>query len=303
MGWLSILVPESAGGMGLGLREASALCVVLGQGLVPEPVIPSMFALQLLGDNVPEAALTGEKVLISAWQDAAGTLDPAAGVALSGGRLSGAKSAVEGAAGADAFVVTLGDGVALVDKDAAGLKLSLNKMQDGCAAGRLEIDGVCAHVLPCPQMSRALHEMQVLHAAYLLGVCERAFEMTLEYLRIRKQFGVAIGSFQALQHRATEIKVQIELARAAINAAARVADTGGALELSALKARARSGLAARLIAREAIQLHGAIGITDEADIGLFVRKIMVQAGYFGTEPQLRARYMAVRESTSVHEAA
>lgn len=281
MGWLALRVPEAEDGLGLGLPEAAALATALGRGLVPEPLNAATLALRLTG-GAPT-----ERLVVAAWQGAG--LDPRAGVTFDG-RLTGRKIAVEGAAGADAFAVTMSQGVAIVDRNAAGLRVDLDPTHDGGFLGTLHFAGVQADPRPCSQMDAALDEAILLHAAYLLGLSERAFEITLDYLRIRKQFGVAIGSFQALQHRATKIKIQLELARASVGAANTPA------RISA--ARVRCGSLARLIAREVVQMHGAIGITDEADIGLFVRKAMVVAGLYGTEVEHRRRYMTLREEAA-----
>lgn len=309
MGWLGICVGEEAGGYGLGLREAVALTGLLGKGLVPEPVIPATLALRLLeqagADAIPGEALAGESVLVAAWQATPDSLDPTAGVAVADGRLTGTKIAVVGGAGADLFAVTTPAGVALVPRDAEGLTVTAVLMHDGTFHARLAFAGVPCAVLACPDMDASLHEAVLLHAGYLLGLSEQAFEITLDYLRIRKQFEVPIGSFQALQHRATEIKVQLELARAAIGAAAAALDLAQDLaqdpvraRMAVLRARTRAGGLARLVAREAIQMHGAIGYTDESDIGLYAKKALVEAGLFAPEFRLKERFMALRDAAA-----
>ncbi|MCA8932957.1 MAG: acyl-CoA dehydrogenase family protein [Rhodospirillaceae bacterium] len=305
MGWLGICLGEEAGGYGLGLREAVALTGLLGKGLVPEPVIPATLALRLLeqagADAIPGEVLAGESVLLAAWQATPDGLDPRAGVEVAGGRLTGTKIAVAGGAGADAFAVTTPVGVAVVPCDAEGLSVTPLLMHDGTFHARLDFAAVPCAVLACPDMEASLYEAVLLHAGYLLGLSEQAFEITLDYLRIRKQFEVPIGSFQALQHRATEIKVQLELARAAIGAAAASLDLGqhpARARMAVLRARTRAGGLARLVAREAIQMHGAIGYTDESDIGLYAKKALVEAGLFAPEFRLKERFMALRDAAA-----
>ena len=302
MGWLGIRVSEDAGGLGLGLRETVALATVLGRGLVPEPFISATFALNLLEaaglDASLGTALRGEAVIVPAWQSRPDAMDPFCDIKRTGGRLHGTKIAVSGGAGADLFAVTTADGLALVPRDAKGLTITPVPMHDGTFQAMLTFDAVASATHPCASIEDRLSEAMLLHSGYLLGTSERAFEMTLEYLRTRRQFDAAIGSFQSLQHRATEIKVQLELARAAIGAAAASLDQGDPARrsrMAVLRARARAGGLARLMAREAVQMHGAIGYTDEADIGLFVRKAMVEAGQFAPEFRLREQYMAFRE--------
>jgi alkylation response protein AidB-like acyl-CoA dehydrogenase len=124
-------------------------------------------------------------------------------------------------------------------------------------------------------------------------VAEQAFAMTLDYLRTRKQFGQPIGSFQALQHRAVDLRLQLALTRASIDAAAASldGDAGPAQrQLAVSRAKARAADASLLVTRQAIQLHGAIGYTDEYDVGLYLRKAMTLANLYGSASQHRARY-------------
>jgi alkylation response protein AidB-like acyl-CoA dehydrogenase len=171
-------------------------------------------------------------------------------------------------------------------------------MQDGTEFATLTFADIEAEFQAGPDVALLLDEAILAQAAYLLGVSERAFELTLDYLRVRTQFGQPIGSFQALQHRTTDIKIELELTRAAVLAAARRMDMGVEATLRAAsvsRAKARAAQLAMLVACEAIQMHGAIGFTDEADIGLFARKAMTEAGHFGSARVHRTRYAQVLE--------
>ena len=143
-------------------------------------------------------------------------------------------------------------------------------------------------------LSDALDEAALATAAQLLGVMDQAFAMTLDYLRTRHQFGRAIGSFQTLKHRAVDLKIQLELTRASIAAAAAALDTPGTpraeRRASVSRAKARASDAAMLVTRQGVQLHGGIGYTDEADIGLYLRKAMVLANQFGAADLHRRRF-------------
>ena len=146
-----------------------------------------------------------------------------------------------------------------------------------------------------PAMERALDEAALATAAYLLGVMEQSFAMTLDYLRTRKQFGKAIGSFQALQHRAVDLQLQITLTRASVEDAAGVLDSDAPAphrRAAISRAKARAAEASMLVTRAAVQLHGAIGYTDEYDVGLFLRKAMVLANSFGSAALHRRRFVA-----------
>ena len=178
----------------------------------------------------------------------------------------------------------------------AGADLVLEKTQDGgwfgtlCPASGGDLLG---EVTP-DVVEDALDQAALGTAAMLLGVMEQAFALTLDYLRTRQQFGKPIGSFQALQHRATDLKVQIALSRASIEAAAAVLDDPAnppALRRASVsRAKARATDAGLLVTRQAIQLHGGIGYTDEADVGLYLRRAMVLANQFGTAALHRRRF-------------
>ena len=131
-------------------------------------------------------------------------------------------------------------------------------------------------------------------AAYLLGTMRRAFAITSEYLGTRTQFDKPIGSFQALQHRMVDLYVQIELTGASVLAAARALEGGDEriAVLAVSRAKARAADAAMLVGRQGVQLHGGIGYTDEADIGLYLRKAMTLANLYGGSAAHRARFAA-----------
>ncbi|WEX08712.1 acyl-CoA dehydrogenase family protein [Chelativorans sp. AA-79] len=294
MGWLSLRLPEDSGGLGLGMREYCALAQEVGSGLVPEPLIGAALACRLVQANPMDDAVAGAMVCLAAWQDEANSLEWRDGANIRGGRVSGRKHFVPYAAGADAFAVVTPDGVALLRRDAAGLSLSLVPMQDGSEMGTLAMDGCLPlAILPAKEVDEAIDEAALATASYLLGMAERALQMTMDYLRTRRQFDRPIGSFQALQHRATDMKIQLELTRASVEAAAAAIDGGaeGATRSAAVsRAKCRAGETAFLVAREAIQMHGAIGFTDEYDVGLFARKAMVLGNLYGSPALHRRRF-------------
>ncbi|MDN5926795.1 MAG: acyl-CoA/acyl-ACP dehydrogenase [Hyphomicrobiales bacterium] len=297
MGWLALRLPDEAGGLGLGMREYCALAEVLGAGLTPEPLISAALACRLLGCSVPKNVLAGERVVLAAWQDGPSDLQWRRGVTLDEGTATGGKQFVPMAAGAGAFAIPTQDGVAVVDAAAAGLELDLRATQDGGQAGQLRLSATAIELTVRPaDVDAALDEATLATAAYLLGLAGRAFEITREYLVVRKQFGHPIGSFQALQHRAADMKIQIELTRASVAAAAAAFDGEADPRMRpvrASQAKARASETALLVAREAIQMHGAIGYTDECDIGLYVRKAMTVANTFGTAACHRRRYASL----------
>ncbi len=295
LGWPALALPEAEGGSGLGMRGFAALAEELGAGLVPEPLIGAAMAARVLCGAPLAALLDGTSLVIPAWQERPNSLEAGADTALSEGRLTGTKIFVPMAGGADFFLVPARGGLALVPRDGTGLTLAMERTKDGGTFGTLTMDR--APAMPVPgRLERALEEATLAAAAYLLGVARRAFAITLGYLATRVQFGRPIASFQALRHRAADLKIQWELTRASVHAAAATLDRESdlaACRAAVSRAKARAADAALLITRQAVQLHGAIGYTDEADIGLFLRKAMVHANLYGSAALHRGRYAAL----------
>jgi alkylation response protein AidB-like acyl-CoA dehydrogenase len=290
LGWVALRVPEAAGGSGLGMREYCALAEECGAGLIPEPLVPCSLAARVLKGAELDRLIAGDTIIIPAWQDRANSLALAGGTTFRDGRLSGRKVFVPMAAGADAFLVSADDALALVARDA--VSLTIDRTQDGGHYGTITFDGAPAQPI-AGDLAEAVEEATLATAAYLLGVMERAFAMTLTYLKTRQQFGKPIGSFQAPAHRAADLKIQVALTRASVEAAAATLDTSSAAAVrraAVSRAKARASDAAMRVTREAIQLHGGIGYTDEYDVGLYLRKAMVLANLFGSAALHRARY-------------
>lgn len=293
LGWLALRLPEDQDGLGMGMAEFCAIAEELGAGLVPEPVIAAAAIVPLLPQHLHAAVLAGDLLVLPAWQEQPGNFAPGNGTRFEGGVLQGRKILVAFANAADAFLVTTDRGLALVQRDAAGVSIDLQQSQDGGQFGTVTFAGAPAEAIP-GALNGVLEEIMLAHSAYLFGASERAFAMALDYLGIRKQFGKFIGAFQVLQHRAAELKIQIELGRAILNEAIATADSGAsaaACQKVGSRAKARIADAAILLARETIQMHGAVGITDEYDIGLYCRKIVSLYNLYGSAAWHRARYL------------
>lgn len=319
LGWLGILVPEEHGGLGLGLAEMAIVARGLARTLAPEPLTASavLAATALVaGENpalkreVLPRLVAGDMIPTLAWQEAAGALDTGTSGtharAFEGGfRLSGVKRYIPGAAQADAFLVSAQADDALVllwlPREAAGARLELEPLADGRRFGTLELDDV---LVPRAQvvakggaaqeaLARAFDHGAAIVGAELTGVMERALEMTLDYLRTRVQFGRPIGAFQALQHRAVDLHIQQEVAGAVLEEALALLDRGPAAAVRAAAAsrvKARCADAALRITREAIQMHGAIGFTDDYDAGLYLKRALTLAAWLGHPSWHRRRY-------------
>lgn len=295
LGWIGLRVAETRGGVGLGSGAYCALAEELGAGLAPEPVIGAILAAAFLEGEHLEAQLAGTSLILPAWQKEPSALGPSDGLEMKGGGLFGVRRYVTAAANADAFVVVGQSGAWLVRANDPGLQVDIVETQDGGHFGTLSFDGAQASPLD-GDVRGAFADATLATSAYLLGLMDAALERTIDFLKTRVQFGKPIGAFQALQHRAVDLKLQVELSRASVeDAAARWEAAPGALaSLAAVsRAKARCGSAAMLVTRQAIQLHGGIGYTDEHDIGLYLRKVMVVAPQFGSVELHRARFAAL----------
>lgn len=289
MGWVGLRLHEDAGGIGLGVAELVALLEELGKGLLPEPLIEAVMVAGLLPPDLRQQQLSGARLIMPAG------LARSARLEVRDGQLTGQLDNVSLAAAADAFVVNTCQGLVLVEASNVTLHVDCQLTQDGGHLGCLRFTAAPVRRLDVPEsrLAAILDEASLATAAYLLGCMQGAFVRTLEYLKLRKQFGQAIGSFQVLQHRMVDLNIQIELSRAAIEQAADFIDSGTTTrqrELQVSAARLRTTRAALKVCREAIQLHGAIGYTDEADIGLFLRKVLTLMNTCGSLQYHQQRY-------------
>ena len=293
LGWIGLAVPEAAGGSGLGMVELVTLSEELGRGLAPEPVIPATLSALLLAEagetELLGQLLAGEAVVLTAWQDRAATLKPCLDAAAT-------RRFIPMAAGATHFLVPTEAGLTVVE--AAGADLVTEPTNDGGNLGTLRPKTYQS--VGQADLGPALDKAALATAAYLLGGMEAAFAMTLAYLNTRQQFGRIIGTFQALQHKAVDVKVQIALTRAAVEQAAAALDagtTGDAASALVSRAKARASEASMIVGQMCVQLSGGIGYTDDYDVGLYLRKAMTLAPLFGGAALHRARFVQLSPET------
>lgn len=314
MGWSSIAIPEEHGGLGYGYTGLGLVLEQAGRNLSASPlqstvliaatVIAELASPSQRAELLPPIA-SGEKLVSLALQET-GHHSPAqtALTAVADGdnayRLSGSKLLVLDAASADTFIVvartaaaageTAGLSVFLVDADTPGLTIEPRDMVDSRSAGALicrEVRVPAAHRLGAEGeawngLERALDIANIGLAAELLGVASEAFDRTLAYVKERQQFGRAIGSFQGLQHRLAELFAELELARSIVLKALQAIDASDPqLPLLASAAKAKLCEVAQRATNEAIQMHGGIGMTDEHEIGWFIKRARVVQHCFG----------------------
>ena len=313
MGWAGVLIPEEFGGVGLGYVEAGVLLEEMGRTLAPSPffstAVLAASAIGLAGSaqhksqHLPRVA-AGELVAALAIDE--GAKHKPSRVALAavrhanGFRLNGTKTFVVDGHVADLLIVAArtaggiedkqGVTLFLVDANAPGLKRERTVMVDSRNAARLSFenvdvtaDAVLGEVDEgAPWLERVLSIGRAGLAGELVGSGSEAFDRTVSYLKERRQFGRAIGEFQALQHRAAQVYVDLEMARSAVLKALQTMDENldGAGPIAAV-AKAKAGQAAKLASQEAVQMHGGMGMTDELDIGLFMKRIRVAQELFG----------------------
>jgi alkylation response protein AidB-like acyl-CoA dehydrogenase len=326
LGWVGIPFPESLGGAGMGLAELAVVLEELGRKLAPEPFLSTVLlagqVLQLAGSEAQqkrwlEPAVRGEAFLALAQQERGSRFDlhrvaTRAEARGNGHRLSGEKIAVLDGGAADAIVVVArtagaqddrrGISLFLVPSGTPGMSVERQSRVDSRGAAIVRLDGcelgadalIGALGEGLPALEAAVDRATVGLSAEMLGSMSEAFARTLDYLKHRIQFGVPIGSFQALKHRAAELFIQIELCRSSVMAAARGVDAGspGAASLVSL-AKSRCSDAAILVANEAIQMHGGIGMTDEHEIGFYLKRARVAELTLGDGAWHRARWASL----------
>ena len=327
LGWPGILIPEQYGGAGMGLADLAVVLEAVGRTLAPEPFLSTiLLGGQLLthaGNDTQKRAwlpsiAAGEKIVAVAYQEARSryALHRVATRAVAQGDawvLSGEKVQVLDGGNADLLIVSAGtagepddrDGLSLflVAPDAPGLTVTPQTRVDGRAAALVHLDEV--EVGNDAMLGPAGHGLSILESvvdvatvglcAEMLGGMSQIFDDTLAYLKTREQFGAPIGSFQALKHRAARVFMDIELCRSSVMAAARSADAGDAdVALLVSLAKARCSDAFVLATNEGVQMHGGIGMTDEHDAGLYLKRARTAEMTFGDADWHRARWAALR---------
>ena len=283
LGWPGIAVAEEYGGQGLGAIELSILSEELGRALAPVPFLGSVLAATLIEH-------AGSEEQRKRWLPslAAGEITGALGVSV-----DGAAELVGGAA--DAAVIVL------VEEDGSGRVLAQEEAEVSPVAS-IDPTRPAAHVSAAEDagealagdVSAAVDRTLVAVSSELVGVCDRALEMTLAYVKERKQFGVPVGAYQAVSHRCAQMLLDTEKARSTAAFAAWSADANpeGLAEAAAM-AKAAASDAGREVTASAIQAHGGIGFTWEADVHWLYKRAQLDAVLLGGASQHRARLAAI----------
>ncbi len=326
LGVAGMIFPEALGGVGLGFAELGIVLEECGRTLAPTPLVATVAlcgsAIALAGSASQRAALlpgvcAGDRILALAHEE--GRRHSPYRIATraerrpGGYRVSGEKTFVLDGHVADTLIVVARvagedadrDGLSLlvVPANAPGVTVTRTLMVDSRNAASVGLEGVevsDADVLGANRegadlLDQVIDRGAAALSAEMLGGALETFERTISYLKTRRQFGVPIGSFQALKHRAAEMFCEIELTRSVVLEALRAIDEGrpdASLVVAAAKARASDTFL--LVSSEAIQMHGGVGVTDELDIGLFYKRARVAAMTFGDAAYQRNRYARLR---------
>lgn len=322
MGWSVAVLPEEHDGLAAGYLGMGAVFEAIGRNLSAQPLLSqAVLVPELLiraGSSAQQAQwlpllASGEARLALALDEPSGkhlsaTLTTVAEQTSTGWSLNGEKSFVVDGVGASGFVVLAASaegapGLWLLPADAPGVSVNSISMIDSRNMARVRFDKVALtadmalEAMPATKaLDEALDRARACLAAEALGLLREVFERTVTYLKERVQFDVLIGSFQALQHRAARLYVELELLESCVLAALEAIDSGREDKVAehASLAKAKASDLCEKLCNEAIQLHGGIGVTDELDIGLFFKRARVLQRLLGDGGYHRARFAQLK---------
>ena len=322
LGWSGILIPEEFGGSDFGLAGISVIMQEVGKTLTPSP----LFATAVLGASAITSFGTQDQKSKYLPLIASGEITTALAVDEESHHapantitkaelvndkwiLNGKKKFVVDGASADVLIIlartsgakgeNTGLTLFILDANAKGVEVIKTDMADCRNYANIVLNNVAVDKTAIlgdqesggEAVNKILDEGRIALASEMLGNSEAAFEMTINYLKERKQFGVHIGTFQALQHRAAEMFCEIELTKSAVMAAMQGADeNNNDLQRMASLAKSIAGETLYLVSNESVQMHGGIGVTDEYDIGFFMKRARVAEVIFGGANFHQERY-------------
>ncbi len=315
LGWLGLQIPEQYDGLGLGFTELSLVLEAAGRRLMPEPFVSCLLlgaqALLVGGSEAQKKAwlpgiASGEKLVALAFDETGSRGDSTRiKTSVTGSKLTGEKVQVLDGHIAQAFIVSAKSpetgqlSLFLVEAAAKGVSVQRQFRVDTRNAAIVRFDNVevgDGQLVGQPNqggplLTQVLDRACIGLCAEMVGAAEQAFEDTLQYLKERVQFGVVIGSFQGLQHRAARLYTELAMARSTVLAAAKTADERpDNIARMASLAKAKTSEVFMHVAKEAIQMHGGIGMTDEHDIGFYIKRAQATLVSFGDPSFHRQRW-------------
>ena len=327
LGWSGILIPEEYGGFDFGMVGMGSILEEAGKTLTPSPLFSTGVlgaSLLTLGGNdsqkqtylpqIVDGTLTTALALEESNRHAPYSIDTQAKKNGDQFVISGCKNFVIDGHSSNLLIVAArtegslndesGITLFLVNSDSQGVEITKTSMVDSRNAANIKFSDVTVssdNILGEENNGASLLEVvldraQIAISAEMLGNASQAFNLTLEYLKERKQFGAVIGTFQALQHRAAEMYSELELTKSSVIAACNAVDeNSNDLRRMASLAKFKSGETNHLITNEAVQMHGGVGVTDEYDVGLFMKRARVTEQIFGNSEYHIDRYATLSD--------
>lgn len=300
MGWTGVVIPEAHGGSDFGWLSMGLVVEELGKTLTASPLVASTVAasaLMLGGSEAQQARwfpniASGEAIATLAVDEGPRHDPGKIAVSVSGGKLSGTKAFVAEAASSDLFVVAAQDGLYLVEKG-EGVSVSGRGLVDQRSHAEITFDGATAEKLAGGGdnlLDDVLDRARILAACEMLGMAQQVFDVTLDYLKQRVQFNQVLASFQALQHRMADLFGDLAMMRSAVEGGLQALDNGFGVPRAAALAKAEANRVLHKVSNEGIQLHGGIGMTDEYDIGFYLKRARVLEAQWGNTAFLRDRF-------------
>ena len=327
LGWSGILIPEEYGGFDFGMVGMGSILEEAGKTLTPSPLFSTGVlgaSLLTLGGNdsqkqtylpqIVDGTLTTALALEESNRHSPYSIDTQAKKNGDQFIISGCKNFVIDGHSSNLLIVAArtegsvndesGITLFLVNSDNQGVEITKTSMVDSRNAANIKFSDVTVssdNILGEENNGASLLEVvldraQIAISAEMLGNASQAFNLTLEYLKERKQFGAVIGTFQALQHRAAEMYSELELTKSSVIAACNAVDeNSNDLRRMASLAKFKSGETNHLITNEAVQMHGGVGVTDEYDVGLFMKRARVTEQIFGNSEYHIDRYATLSD--------
>jgi alkylation response protein AidB-like acyl-CoA dehydrogenase len=300
MGWAGIVIPEAHGGSDFGWLSAGLVIEELGKSLAASPLVATTLAASaiVLGGSDEQKAqylprlASGELVGTLAIDEGARHTGGQAGAAAQDGRLSGTKTFVAEAHSAGLFVVSAADGLYLVENGDA-VTLSARSLIDRRSHAEVTFANAPAQKLAGggeTLSEQVLDRARIVTAAEMLGMATQIFDTTLAYLKQRVQFNQVLATFQALQHRMADLFSELEQMRSAVEGGLEALDANFNVPVAACVAKTKANDVLHVMSREGIQLHGGIGMTDEYDIGFYLKRARVLEASWGGSAFLRDRF-------------
>ena len=327
LGWSGILIPEEYGGFDFGMVGMGSIFEEMGRTLTPSPLFAtgvlgaSLISLggndsqkQTLLPKIVEGSLTTALALEENNRHSPNVISTSATNSGDNYEISGEKTFVIDGHSANLLIVAArtegsiddesGITLFMLDPKTDGLEITKTSMVDSRNSAQVKLKNVVvssSDILGGLNngsgiLENVLDRAQIAISAEMLGNASQAFQITLEYIKERKQFGAVIGTFQALQHRAAEMYSEIELTKSSVIAACNAVDeNSNDLKRMASLAKFKAGETNHLVTNEAIQMHGGVGVTDEYDVGLYLKRARVTEQIFGNSEYHIDRYATLSD--------